>query len=640
MRMSASQDINGQNSAADAQNNSTVAQAKKQLKAFWDRRWRVASVILSVIVLVLIAHMAYVSTGHGPGISLKELLITVGLFVLLIVIRVKAPNLWPTKKINFVRTDKLKAETVENLISNATTLASRFSGDTLALLADMISEPATYRTRLIETVELNRRLTKKSVTINFTISPSQLPSSKMESICLTGNSEAVITPQAVVVPSGDGVAIRLEFDINQPESSQSEQEKQGIRSVPSLLIPLMQPPKGRLYNQLEIRDRTGGRVNTLPHEETAAVYCATMLQLYRLAFGLPEEIEEWGRRYRWNFLRLVLIQLQTSAELTRLSKDRAKKAAIEALSRDVDVLLQLPIRDPSAANKLKRMAQIAIDHYLIIAECKSVADDINIGYGYEVATQSLMHPAGAREGNWLTRLIQELFGVPSGYVMISMTRARHAQSYHLYVHVPHGSYIGPTSVFDSSDHAVEINPRPATAIGVPYLRPVSRYGSHAHIYGRQLALHGDRLRLRSRVLERPTGMESFAVIASVTALVVSIVLWQTAPTGGHSDTVLALLALPATLAAVAVFFSSAVARSLTVSTAGAGLSLIAALIIAVVVVCTLLDKLPGVPQESFGGWLLRISVILATLLVAVSLTSLSLRIRRYRETQKALAREP
>jgi hypothetical protein len=135
-------------------------------------------------------------------------------------------------------------------------------------------------------------------------------------------------------------------------------------------------------------------------------------------------------------------------------------------------------------------------------------------------------------------------------------------------------------------------------------------------------------------------MESFAVIASVTALVVSIVLWQTAPTGGHSDTVLALLALPATLAAVAVFFSSAVARSLTVSTAGAGLSLIAALIIAVVVVCTLLDKLPGVPQESFGGWLLRISVILATLLVAVSLTSLSLRIRRYRETQKALAREP
>jgi len=58
MRMSASQDINGQNSAADAQNNSTVAQAKKQLKAFWDRRWRVASVILSVIVLVLISQMA------------------------------------------------------------------------------------------------------------------------------------------------------------------------------------------------------------------------------------------------------------------------------------------------------------------------------------------------------------------------------------------------------------------------------------------------------------------------------------------------------------------------------------------------------------------------------------------------------
>lgn len=82
--------------------------------------------------------------------------------------------------------------------------------------------------------------------------------------------------------------------------------------------------------------------------------------------------------------------------------------------------------------------------------------------------------------------------------------------------------------------------------------------------------------IRIRVRERPVGTELFSMIASVSLLLVTYVLMTILSSHGehiHTDVAVAIIALPATLAALAVFFIDAFGRSLFVSPAGMGLTL-------------------------------------------------------------------
>ncbi|GAA5072139.1 hypothetical protein [Nocardia iowensis] len=77
--------------------------------------------------------------------------------------------------------------------------------------------------------------------------------------------------------------------------------------------------------------------------------------------------------------------------------------------------------------------------------------------------------------------------------------------------------------------------------------------------------------VRIRVRERPSGTELFAMIASVSLLLVTYVLIRILSSNNpniHTDVAVAIIALPATLAAMAVFFIDAIGRSLFVSVAG------------------------------------------------------------------------
>ena len=568
-------------SSAANEKDTPISQILNVVRWLWRKSARLISVTLGIVAVGLIAYWTYLlAIGHDAWwllvliVIVIALLVPMRLFALSVRVRNRVASGWLMAE---------QRDLVHGLVSEAAAVSQQYSRNTFNLLVDMLVEPATFRARIKESIDLDRQRTSKGVTADIVIDEEQVKAYQ---------KSQVPTPQ--VLASGTGNADASEL-VEDAASANAELEEERQTAVPErLLVPLMHPPKGRLYDCLRFSEGSGIPIISLPYERSLAAIVAAMLSLFTSAYDLSAKIDSWDERPRLAFLDLAELAALSASELGRAKRlirgAAGSKPLEERLSDRIDHILADPPVDSDSLSKLKRVAKIATTHYVIVVD-SPFSRSIQLEWSYELATRSLRRPAKAHEGLWLTRLVQHLLGVPSGYVEATLTRARRARSYHLYINVPGGSYFGPTHVYGPDDLAIEINPRPTLSVGEPYLRPITRQGSSIHIYGHHLSSILDRLRLRARVYERPTGTELYSTIGSLSLLMVSIVFLRLSRDAGvGTDVAAALLALPATFAAFGAFFSAAIRRSLILSSAGVVIGLMSGILGSAAIVLFVLQK--------------------------------------------------
>ncbi len=167
--------------------------------------------------------------------------------------------------------------------------------------------------------------------------------------------------------------------------------------------------------------------------------------------------------------------------------------------------------------------------------------------------------------------------------------------------------------------------------------------------------------VRLRVRERPQGTELFAAIASCSLLLVTYVLMrilQAGESGVHTDVVVAIIALPATLAAMAVFFVEAIERTLFVSRAGVLLTLCTAILATLNITVFAIqstDRRPMAPKPSIAAtspgvgstnaedltspflhWFWYGSLSLVVVLVVTSVCTVAIRFGHFRSSQRRM----
>ncbi len=495
--------------------------------------------------------------AHGQPISPTAATLIVLLGVAWIILRLLIPSRAQVDRHRTTESDLQQRNILNATLSRALSLSTELDQRVIGLFIDMLAEPATYRTRVVDAVTIDRRITRRRVSVRLTLTPRQFAE-------LTAGDHSRLSGATATGPTSAG--------------------------PPRMLVPVLQPRKGRLFDRFSLSAGAGQEPNVLPSEQSMNLYVLCLIELYRTAFGLGN-YDTWEDDHKQGFLALLTIVMKSAAGLEnfgsrirsaapRYRRMRPRSVAISVYSDEVKQLLAYaPAIDVNAHAKLTRLSKIGIDHYLIVAEC-AVAPALRLAYDYELSTKSLLRRARPGEYSALARFTHTLLDLPSGYVMVTMTRARHAQSFHLYLRVPDGSYIGTTHVYNDRKQIVDINSRPTLTGGFPYLRPVTHHLSDAHVYGRNLSRLGERLWLRSRVLERPDGTDLLATMTAGALLLLSMIfLHLSHDEGDHTDKVVAAIALPATAAAIIAFFSSAMRKAMTVSIAGFILSTFCAIAI-------------------------------------------------------------
>ncbi|MBF4996666.1 hypothetical protein IRT45_05790 [Nocardia sp. BSTN01] len=500
---------------------------------------------------------------------------------------------------------------IKALIMQAISRSQEHGTATLALLADMLAEPKTYRHRRAESVDLDRRSIKRTVQTEIFLHPDQLP--RMDDASIEG---AIDSRQ-----HGHGFAFNG-----------------AIRTSDRyILIPLAQQEKGVLYDGFTLESSSDESAASLSYGgDSMATYVAVLMHLYALTFGLGH-YQDWGDPWREKFLYMINVATWSVHGLASSSDTLSTTAAARAFATVFENELSKLARkdglevDQSQKDKLLRIATIGIDRYVIVVRCRA-AEYLNITYSYTQPTAALWQKAQKGDVGLLSRLpywfIFDVLRLPSGYMELSMIGARYARSYHLKISAPErGSYIETANTLiamvdgrilpENEKEIVQVNAKRAKrSIEHPYLRGVTISGSDAHAYGRHLGKlflgsdnkagvsidddavvlgtgqtttesHRQVIRsqekegaqpivfnLRLRVRELPTGTELFAMIASWSLLLVTAILARVLGEGGDTDVVLAALALPATIGALAIFFVDAFERGMIVSIAGFSLTIL------------------------------------------------------------------
>ncbi len=392
---------------------------------------------------------------------------------------------------------------VGSLVADAARLGSEYGPTAIALLAELLAEPKTYIHRLAESVEVGRRTTARSVQMDIFIDHRQLPS---------------IGPDFSF--AGTAVVDKKESELIGRVQSNEE---------PAILIPLAQQEKGRMYEHMEIQSRTDDQVVALSYGGTSvAAYVAVMAHLFSATYGLPNNYSDWDKKWRGTFLDLVQWMTISSAGIVEegayaaldsglvridssigdnsqiikkivetLGKDRVHALGKSSLYRKVDDALDSLMQfdgsepAPSQKNKLRRIAEIGIAYYTIIAQCRP-AEYLNFTYSYTQPTAMLeCSPPNRSEKRFRPHLFT------NGYLKLSMKAAGFAKSYHMDISVKEsGSYIqqayyglvsgGLPGKLRKELRHLTVNPHSNISVGIPYLRKPTVSGAGAHVYGRHL----------------------------------------------------------------------------------------------------------------------------------------------------------
>ncbi|WP_405161603.1 hypothetical protein OG203_35530 [Nocardia sp. NBC_01499] len=386
-----------------------------------------------------------------------------------------------------------KRQLLDTLIAEASTFSAHYGTAVIALLADMLAEPNTYVHRSSESVEVGRRVTKRSVQLYLFVARHHLPS---------------IGPNySVAAASAPSVRRRPAFrGLIHSEADQK------------ILIPLAQQEKGRMYERMSIRSQTDDNVVALSYGGGAmAAYVAVLMHLYSTVFDLKETYKEWDDDRQREFIKMVGWIATSATGLSAVggrfakaagsTKARAAKrphkscAAAAYIEQLEEILNTSPGEDNSPADrsqrsKLLRIAKIGITHYVIIVQCVP-AEYMNFSYAYSQPTANLFCPPRKDEGTRFTRKVQAWTKISNGFLRLSMASARHAKSYHMDISVQEaGSYIqqahfqvekeGDAALTEEERRSVLVNPYHPLSVNNPYLRKPTNSRASAHVYGRHL----------------------------------------------------------------------------------------------------------------------------------------------------------
>lgn len=401
------------------------------------------------------------------------------------------------------------------LIAEASTFSAHYGTAVIALLADMLAEPKTYVHRSSETVEVGRRITKRSVQLYMFVARHHLPN-------VGANYSRTATSAA---GKRNRSAIRGR---HRPETD------------PKILIPLVQQEKGRMYERMSIRSQTDGNVVALSYGGgSMAAYVAVLMHLYSTVFGLTEPYGEWNSTRQAQFAKIVGLIATSATGLInagsrfasatpdyqgdKLSRSYRSFATARYAKRIEDILDTSTASNTSGIvesqrNKLLRIATIGITHYLIIVQCLP-AEYMNFTYEYSQPTASLFCDQRRDEGIWLPRKLLSRLKLSNGYLRLSLASARHAKSYHMDISLQEsGSYIqqahfqiekeGEEELTENQRKPVLVNPFHPLSVNNPYLRRPTNFRGSVHVYGRHLGrLFRDSSRRRAitQIEDIPTG---------------------------------------------------------------------------------------------------------------------------------------
>lgn len=528
---------------------------------------RVASVALALLGMALFAHWAY--RAAGGDVSFYEFGLVAVAAGLQLVIRYNTPGVRLAAEPIEVPAEENRTQILRDFIDEAIALANdTYSGKLFADYADMLLNPSLFRSRTIETLAVAKEVTDRSLSIHF----------------------------------------RFDTPVR---------TRQGNSTGTTALIPLLVPPKGRIYDKSRIEDDTGCVISPLDTHRTMALNIALLLHLYQRTFALPAALQSWPAEYRWSFVDLVDIVCRT-----RSHEERPE--LIEAiLSKHQDRANRISF------NKLRDIV-LMLAHRYVVAVLVDDVDSVTLTFRSQLATRKLTKPIPDAKSVWLTRWFHRLFHVPSGYLTIPMAQARRCESYHLYVEVPERSYVGPTAVKRGAAE-LKFNTGLGLVSAGPTLQVVTAQRSLLHAYGRGLRSLPGGAEIEGRFYERPYGTELYASIASLAFLTLAIVLRESFLGQRDVDPGAVSLAVPVGLATFGALFSSCVRRSMAVSAAGVAGGLLASLLAVVIVITYLLQEAADDLGASnyIGSVFWQSSVAAAAVLSAASAGIFTLRFWRY-----------
>ena len=388
------------------------------------------------------------------------------------------------------------------------------------VLAQALLKPRDFRLRVIETYDPDRRTLERTVRVE-----GQVPRSLMKGIT---------------------------FD-HEP--------------APRILYPLMTPRKSKLVDHFIVKDASGCQISPISYRQSIQVAAVVLRLLLMAAFEKKVS--------RFKDAELMAIHLMTSR---RFNDGHAPAPDNDVdLDREISFSALLNDDERNRSRVAVRMAQdfvrIFMYHYAIVVPI-DIAPDGRFSVSYNETIVPLLHLTSLG-------LLNVLLGTRPITLTVSARGASYAQSWHLQVNGPDGTYLGDQRLVDS---VFTINGGPANDESTPpHYRFRKRLGQpYLHLYTRHFP---EPRRADDGVLENPRVQADYFEVppgsllrAMVSAGACLFLVWIIAiinsrvPDPG-TDAPAVLLAFPAVVGAWLGFESSP--RRLLEGTLAARISLIA-----------------------------------------------------------------
>ncbi len=527
-------------------------------------RLREFSVALAILGLAVLAHWSWrVADGK---VSYYELGIVLLLALLQGVVRYILPGARITSSVSVVSAEKSRTAALKQLWQEALLPDNdHYSPEMMSDYADILLNPSLFRSRTTETLIVGRETTERRLLIHFRFDAAA----------------------AIASPKG-------------------------------LIVPLLVPPKRRLYDQARIEDEHGELLSPLNSYESTKVNVRLLQYLYRSTRGLKKDVDQWNQDEFWDFIDLMdaacrnadMIETESRVKATL---ERIKNAAV----------------DPISYKKLEMIALLLRERY-IVAIVVNGRSEATLSFSSQLATKGLTRRIPNEHSLAPTRWTHTLFHIPSGYLRFPMAQARRCQSYHLYVALPSRSFVGHVAA-KSGTQELKTDSETGVVSADPLLRLSKRQRGLLHVYGRGLQDIPGGAEVEGRFFERPYGSELYGVVAALAFLILCIVLREAFLGERDVDPGAVALAVPVGLATFGTLFSSCVRNSVTVSSAGITCGVLTSLLAVLVFAIYLLQESAGSLGEGNKHGLLfwHSAVAFAAVNAAAIMGIFTLRFLRY-----------
>lgn len=502
------------------------AQLRKWLRDAWRRCSRQLSIVLAIVTLLLIAHWTYDAIENRATQRGAELATAFGLATL--AVRFFTPIQRISSRVLRITTPSTPLTDAESMFDRARLRFLKESTDRLTLLEHLLRQPTESRSRVVESVTLDRQVTVRRVTTWFTV-------------------------------ADQFQRLKLDGDV---------------------LIPTLVSKKGRLYDRPVVETAAGEVVHTLAQDEALEILCALLLYNIQRAFDFSPDFELWTAkqgRFCLNLLHWVILSKKQMAGYDDKAVRKLIVASMKSPTPSDARAEEIIAIDAHAEENVVDLVHMLATRYVVLAVVPS-ADSFMLTHSYQEPTKTFYASKSSARITFPVRLVQEALGLRNGVVVIPLLLARKARSYHLYVTVPSGSYVGPVSIFKrETREPIEANLHPPTALTTPYLRAPVVTPTGIHVYGRGL-IDLPQCALEMRVYERPIGSELLGTVSVLALTVLALALRVASKSGdGDTDIPAVMLAVPVAFLTVAALFSPVARRSLTLSSAGVTAAVLASL---------------------------------------------------------------